>query len=154
MSSGPFTYQSGAVNEYLLSFTYHYEPDAGHLEQMNGLRDRIDVLQNLYDNCFDTESLSGIDGCTLLVTDLDTPLEPTNNQLQLYPNPTRDAVMIRVPATALGQLSVYTADGRLLLQKRTNSDMTTLDCSQWPSGLYLLRWEGEQQVLTQKLLVD
>lgn len=154
MSSGPFTYQSGAVNEYLLAFTYHYEPDAGHLEQINGLRDRIDVLQQLFDNCFDTESLSGIDGCTLLVTDVDTPLEQTNNQLQLYPNPTRDAVMISVPATTLGQLSVYTADGRLLLQKRTNSDITTLDCSQWPSGLYLLRWEGEHQVLAQKLLVD
>ena len=81
-------------------------------------------------------------------------VDPTNNQLQLYPNPTRYAVMIRVPATALGHLSIYTADGRLLLQKRTNSDITTLDCSQWPSGLYLLRWEGEHQVLAQKLLVD
>lgn len=154
MSSGPFTYQSGAINEFLFSFTYNYEPDAGHLEQINGLRDRIDVLQSLFDNCFDTGSLSGMDGCTLLVTDVDTPLEQTNNQLHLYPNPTRDAVMISIPATELGQLSVYTADGRLLLQKRTNSEITTLDCSQWPSGLYLLRWEGERQVLAQKLLVD
>ena len=154
MSSGPFTYQSGAVNDFLLSITYNYEPNAGHLEQINGLRDRIDVLQSLFDNCFDTESISGMDGCTLLVTDENAPVEQTNDQLQLYPNPTQAEVTIKLPTLEQGQLSVYTAAGRLLLQKRTNSDITTLDCSQWPSGLYLLRWEGEHQVFAQKLLVD
>lgn len=154
MSSGPFTYQSGAVNEFLFSLTYNYEPDAGHLEQINGLRDRIDVLQHLFDNCFEVENLSGMDGCTLLVTDVTTPLKQTNNQLQLYPNPAQTEVTIQFPALEQGMLSVYSAAGQLLLQKRTNSELTTLDCSPWPSGLYLLRWEGERQVLAQKLLVD
>jgi hypothetical protein len=154
MSSGPFVYELGAINEYLLSFTFNYDPSSGHLAQINGLRDRIDVLQSFFDNCFDTGSLSPGDGCTLLVTEVETPLEQTNNQLGIYPNPTQTEVTIKFPALEQGMLSVYTADGRLLLQKRINSDITTLDCSQWPSGLYLLRWEGEHQVLAQKLLVD
>ena len=88
------------------------------------------------------------------MTEVDTPLEQTNDQLGIYPNPTQTEVTIIFPTLEQGKLSVYTAAGRLLLQKRTNSDITTLDCSQWPAGLYLLRWEGEHQVLAQKLLVD
>lgn len=117
---------------------------------MNG----IDTLQALFDNCFDLESLGDMGGCTPLVTAVNTPSAPLDNQLQIYPNPTQTEVIIRFSTLEQGKLSIYTAAGRLLLQKRTNSDITTLDCSQWPGGLYLLRWEGEHQVLAQKLLVD
>lgn len=154
ISSGPFTLFPGAVNRYILAFTYEQNTEVTNLEQIVGLKNNLDALQALFDNCFDTDNLPGMEVCTSVVTDVDTPLVPTDDQIQLYPNPTQTEVTVMFPVEEKGQLSVYTTDGQLLLQKRTISAYTTLDCSQWPAALYVLRWESEGQVLVQKLLVD
>ena len=72
----------------------------------------------------------------------------------IYPNPTRNQVNIEIPVGGLGTLVVYAATGQKLLQKRTLSDQVTLDLTAWPRGLYVLRWENDNEVFVSKLLVD
>ena len=109
----------------------------------------MDTVQAFFDVCFSSGST-----CTPLVTSSEGLPAPTKNQLLLYPNPTRDQVSISLPEAQEGTLRVFSANGQVLLQKRTFSELITLDVQTWPRGLYLLRWEGEKEVLVNKLLVD
>lgn len=153
MSAGPFTMRPGAVNEFILAFTYSQDHALNNLEQVAALRDRVDIVQAFFDNCFDFTN-GPFDICTPLLTAAEDLPAETNNQLLLYPNPASTQVNVFLPADASGTLQVFAADGRMLLQKRTLSDRVSLDLQDWPKGLYLLRWEGEREIRLNKLLVD
>ena len=150
-SAGPLQLISGAVNEFMFSISYAQDTTLGHLEQITVLRDQLDSLQNFFDNC-----LGVLDGgsCTPIVTSVDDVLNAPAGELSIYPNPTRNQVNIEIPVGGLGTLVVYAATGQKLLQKRTLSDQVTLDLTAWPRGLYVLRWENDNEVFVSKLLVD
>ncbi len=153
MSSGPFTLLPGAINEFIFSLTFSQEPDLDHLQQITELRSKIDTVQAFFDSCFDLSGMMpGV--CTPLLTGTEDELIPTNNQLLLYPNPASNQVNISFPVNESGTLAVFSADGRMLLQKRTLSDRITLDLQDWPKGLYVVRWKGEYELRFNKLLVD
>ncbi|MEL7250803.1 MAG: T9SS type A sorting domain-containing protein [Bacteroidota bacterium] len=150
-STGPFTLQRGAINEFTLGVTFSLDPDLGYLEQIGNLRNRLDAVQQFFDNCFE-QGEAGT--CAPLITSSEDLSVPAKNQLLLYPNPTRDQVSISLPEAQEGTLRAFSANGQVLLQKRTFSELITLDVQTWPRGLYLLRWQGEKEVLVNKLLVD
>ncbi len=70
--------------------------------------------------------------------------------LRAYPNPASSQVTC--PAEGDGQhlLSLYTANGQLLLQHTFYGRQTTLNTSAFPNGLYILRIDGKGQKLTIK----
>ncbi|MEL6832443.1 MAG: T9SS type A sorting domain-containing protein [Bacteroidota bacterium] len=150
-STGPFTLERGAINEFTLGITFSKDPELNHLEQVGNLRNRLDDVQQFFDNCFEQGDAGT---CAPLITSSEDLSVPTKNQLHLYPNPTRDQVSISLPEAQEGTLRVFSANGQVLLQKRTFSELITLDVQTWPRGLYLLRWQGEKEVLVNKLLVD
>ena len=53
-----------------------------------------------------------------------------------YPNPGKDVLNIRT-ALQNAHVEVYDLNGRLLHSQRITADVTTIDASTWPSGVYV-----------------
>lgn len=73
-------------------------------------------------------------------------------ELKVYPNPARDFVQIELPETLIGSLSVYNLNGSLMHEAKQIQDR--LQVAEWPRGIYLLRVETGDAVLTRKLILE
>ncbi|HNI43076.1 MAG TPA: FG-GAP-like repeat-containing protein [Chitinophagales bacterium] len=77
------------------------------------------------------------------------------NTLHLYPNPTHDQVVVESPQNE-GKpytLSLYSIEGRLLWQSSSiTHSLATVDMGTYPSGMYLLQWQGEQQTIAARCI--
>jgi hypothetical protein len=74
--------------------------------------------------------------------------------LRLYPNPTADAVWLRLATPpAQGRITVFDPAGRLLrsLEWPAGADQTQIDVSNLPRGWYLVQVQTNKGVATQKL---
>ena len=80
-----------------------------------------------------------------------TELEP---KLRLYPNPVRAGEEIELTglSTPLSQLTVYNAQGQVLLEAE-NLDQPRLSTQGWQPGLYFVRCQRAQGVHTERLLI-
>jgi hypothetical protein len=59
------------------------------------------------------------------------------NQMQVYPNPTRDYLQIRLPEnTSIIQIQLMDLTGRMVIQQ--TNDATQLDLGEVPAGVYQL----------------
>ena len=81
-------------------------------------------------------------------------VNPSVNELdqdyfQLYPNPTTDQFTVETKSS-IKNLSVCNPQGQLI---HSNPDRR-VDCSTWPPGIYLVRFETENGISTQKLIVQ
>ncbi|MEZ5055774.1 MAG: T9SS type A sorting domain-containing protein [Saprospiraceae bacterium] len=68
---------------------------------------------------------------------------PTLN-LAMYPNPVSNQAFLQKDFPEAVQLHFYDESGRLLLKIPMASDRITVDCHDWPSGLYFIRIEHEE----------
>ena len=68
--------------------------------------------------------------------------------LKVYPNPASQSVTVHTGCGEIQILSVYSVDGRLVMQLPVLTE-TTLDISSWNRGIYILR-AGSR---TEKLVV-
>jgi hypothetical protein len=75
-------------------------------------------------------------------------VESSRTPLKVFPNPTTGMVSIHTGCGEQQTLSVYTIDGRLVLQTPVTTDIT-LDVSSWNQGIYILRIGSR----TEKLIV-
>lgn len=78
-----------------------------------------------------------------------TEVEENRNPLKVYPNPTSDKVYINTVCGEEQTLSVYTVDGRLMMQTPVRTE-TTIDVSGWRKGVYILRVGSR----TEKMVVN
>lgn len=75
-----------------------------------------------------------------------------------YPNPVKDKVGFRLiaPEQGQGELSVYNTSGNLVarLQVEVEKGLNeyAMNASQWPSGIYLVRFNNASAVVTEKFL--
>ena len=62
--------------------------------------------------------------------------------LELYPNPTRDKVVVRTTGSVAGEATVMVRElsGRVVLQTTIAASEGTIDLGMLPSGTYLLQW--------------
>lgn len=95
----------------------------------------------------------------ILITDVETLPERAEQKLTIYPNPTTGLCQVRfyLANTEDVALTVYNLAGRRLLNKTlhvagANYSNTTLDLSNYPTGMYIVRVYTEQGVLTQKII--
>jgi hypothetical protein len=66
-----------------------------------------------------------------------------NNQFLISPNPTHDQITISASANYIGKnYRIFDYTGKLLQSNTIQSENTTISLSDLPSGLYLLRIEG------------
>lgn len=77
--------------------------------------------------------------------------------MQVAPNPATDRVQITLEnINETATLQITGLDGRVIQQAKLEAATTRniqLDVSQWPKGIYMLRLESNENVLTQKLSI-
>lgn len=66
---------------------------------------------------------------------------PGISDVELYPNPARDQVNVILPR-AEGRLQIWSPVGQLMTDLPAQRQQT-IRVSSWPSGVYLLRWQGQ-----------
>jgi hypothetical protein len=74
--------------------------------------------------------------------------------IELYPNPASDFVTVEIPdIKAKVQVSVYSADGKMLHSETITQSLTQVDVSYLKPGIYILRFDSEGEVATRRLVV-
>lgn len=74
-----------------------------------------------------------------------------NEELLIFPNPTRGDVNITLSGEY--QLTILDARGRLILQK-TENDNSTIDISEFESGVYFIRVQKEGNSVMRKIILE
>lgn len=74
-------------------------------------------------------------------------------ELVVYPNPAKTQVTVVSSTNQESTLQVYSLDGRLMHQERVMLE-TTLNTTNWPHGVYVLKLTGPTGVRTSKLVVE
>ena len=82
------------------------------------------------------DALRAVNECVRRVSIND--VETSRIPLRLFPNPATGMVTVHTGCGEQQTLSVYTIDGRLLMQTPVTTE-TTLDVSSWNRGVYILR---------------
>ncbi|WP_367391251.1 T9SS type A sorting domain-containing protein [Lewinella sp. LCG006] len=74
---------------------------------------------------------------------------------KVYPNPTHGVLQVELPQQASrAQLNLYNLQGQLVKQQVANSNMETMDLSNLPAGMYLLRVQGEGWMQSARIMVS
>lgn len=83
-------------------------------------------------------------------------LEVENEQaLLLYPNPSNGVVTIQHPFKGNARMSLFSQDGKLILDEEVFSNIITRDLRTLPSGLYLIRLVNDAgEHVEEKLLLE
>ncbi len=96
-----------------------------------------------------TQVLTNIEGCDSTIT-LDLTIETSvglneiNEEILLYPNPTKDQLEVNVPTYLIGsKVIVFDASGKQVLSYVQPHNKQIIDCSPFPSGKYILTFENK-----------
>lgn len=149
-SFGPFTLLPGAVNEIIVGYTWMRKaPDGGVADNLALLGPTMDIVQGLFDLCYDLEFLGECPPSVAVAEPL-----PTDRRLAVAPNPAADRVHVSLP-TGATVLRVYDVQGRLL-RSEALSDLAELDLDVqgWPAGLYLIAVQGAGGTYWAKVAVE
>jgi hypothetical protein len=74
---------------------------------------------------------------------------------QIYPNPARDQVHIRINKPGVNtSIRVFDITGRQMLQQETSADISTLDVSTWAKGIYQVTLSADGSTATAKFTVQ
>ncbi len=142
-ATGPFTLAPGDTLCIDLAFIFARAPSGGAYASVETLKLRADSVQAFYDglalDCLTQPVMVGID-------------EPRAVQpLQLFPNPTTDAVTI-VADDGLGRITLMDLQGRPLHTVNTPSDRHTLHLAAHPAGLYIVEVRNANGVRVARLV--
>ena len=128
-ATGPFTLAPGDTLCIDLAFIFARAPSGGAYASVETLEQRADSVQAFYDSlALDCRSIPVMVGVGEV---------HAQQPLQLFPNPTADAVTI-VAGDGLGRITLMDMQGRILRTVNTTSDRHTLDMSAHPAGLYVV----------------
>jgi hypothetical protein len=76
------------------------------------------------------------------------------NRIRIWPNPASEIVQIDISGQSYNTVYCYSIDGQLLKTKEIKDHTyLTLNVSEFPSGLVILRLEGKHNTLTKKLII-
>ena len=76
------------------------------------------------------------------------------NQLLLYPNPAKDFVTITNLPHGEIQMIVFDINGKVIVSKIVNTETARIDTSNFPNGVYLLRFDHNGYIIHKKLIVN
>lgn len=74
------------------------------------------------------------------------------NGIKLYPNPTNDVLVVKLPNHENSNLNLFDLNGRLLLNKTLNSNETIIDLSSFENGVYILDLNINNLRLSKKII--
>jgi hypothetical protein len=147
----PFDLQPGSRNELLLSFTVS-DTESGHLQEVTHLRDQLDAVQGYFENCFQLQTTPGFPGCSLLPSEVSSP-KAGNPTWSLSPNPAQAYVHVQMTGVPGGTLTLLDVTGQVVRHIPVEEAVETIDTSDLPAGLYLMRWVDKHQRVSIKRLV-
>ena len=77
-------------------------------------------------------------------------------QLNIYPNPATSGVRVELPFTPAQntQLSITNLSGQEVLRRELTEAITELDINSLNAGIYFLRVQSNNGLVTQKLVVQ
>jgi len=89
-----------------------------------------------------------------LTTDVEAIADVGQDRLHVYPNPAVDWITVDSPSprTKNARLELYDMNGRLLLQRRMDSDRERIKLQDLPAGMYLLRWWNGREALMERVI--
>ncbi len=77
-----------------------------------------------------------------------------DNQLLMYPNPAKDFVTITNLPHGEIQMIVFDINGKVIVSKIVNTETARIDTSNFPNGVYLLRFDHNGYIIHKKLIVN
>ncbi|MBP6812896.1 MAG: T9SS type A sorting domain-containing protein [Saprospiraceae bacterium] len=134
---GPFKLLPGAYNELVAAYYFVHTPGATPLQNVQQLYDDTDVIQGLFDNCFQNMDRN-CDG--LLPTMENIPA----THLSIYPNPTSEAFTVESEGAGFTNLTLTDVLGRQLRSINVGKAVQkyVLPTSGLATGVYILRVDG------------
>ena len=70
----------------------------------------------------------------------------------VYPNPVKEKLVVGLPEiTENTYIYLYSLTGELLFSKKATKTIESIDFSQQPSGIYIIKVNGNEQIFTQKI---
>lgn len=124
-------------------YAFIYDRSGNHIENVQGLINVGQALQNLYD-------ASDIFPCQTSSLDLK---EITSIDFNLFPNPSNGETNVILPENiSNGMLEVVSMDGKTVLSREFDSN--TISFSIEKSGVYFVRIESEGIIGVKKLVVE
>ena len=80
-----------------------------------------------------------------------------NENIFIYPNPADNKININIPHGQNGHLAISTIIGQVVYATpvTTKLELQTIDLQCWATGMYIIRWQGEDgSILTEKFIKD
>ncbi|MGV9013268.1 MAG: T9SS type A sorting domain-containing protein [Flavobacteriales bacterium] len=149
---GPFTFQPGDEQEIVIAYIYARPATIGENARVETLNERTDTLRAF------AETIPGLlDGgfdCSLLPTAIGNHAV-ADRGIRLFPNPASGLLRVRLsePSKA-AQLSVFDAQGTLVLQQAVQQVDHTLDVSDLNPGLYLVRVQADGRTYSRSFVKE
>jgi hypothetical protein len=86
-----------------------------------------------------------------------TGIKEINNissDVTVYPNPALNNITINNTQSEIDNVQIFDAVGNLVLEKKLANNKTSVDISQFSTGLYFLKVEGEKGVTVRKFIKE
>ena len=81
--------------------------------------------------------------------------EQEDFKLKLYPNPSKDYINISFPEPNDYHIAIYDIMGKELMRKTEfHSEITTVNTSELPKGVYFIKIELNAKILTKKIIIE
>jgi hypothetical protein len=150
MSTGPFKLEAGASKK--ITYMYHHTFDStGMTTEEKIQKNRLEQMQLIEwfeNNSFPSDCLG--DG-VLSVNEAKTKAP----EIAIYPNPANTWLNVQVDGMK-GHIAIEILDinGRVVLQHASTHSLTTLDLTPLKSGIYILRVNDGESLITKKLIVN
>jgi hypothetical protein len=94
------------------------------------------------------------DSCTYIFVGLNE-IEQRKEAIKVYPNPAKDKITIESQAPLYeNYITVFSANGIVLLEQSLTGRETTINISRFPSGIYFVRFSNEKIVEVIRFIKD
>ena len=80
-------------------------------------------------------------------------IKTADSKLSIYPNPNSGSFTLQVDGLGMGTLSICDLQGKVLVSKMVVANAVQEINANLQAGLYLVRWENNGRVSTQKMVV-